>query len=212
MEILELNASIRKATGNSPSRALRRQGMLPAVLYGPGRDTLPLTIVEHDLELALRKAPAGRIVFTLHIHNGETTDRTAMIKDIQVHPLKRRAIHVDFYEVSKDRKITARVPVIAEGKAKGIENGGMLQIICREVEVSCLPYNVPDAIRIDIAALDIGDAIHIRDLHKMEQIDFLDDPDQTVLVISGTMGSDRPEYAAAAAASEPEKVEKTAKK
>lgn len=207
MELLDLNATIRTSTGNSPSRALRRQGLLPAVLYGPGSKTISLTIAEHDLELALRKAPSGRIVFTLHIPDGDPSDRTAMIKDIQIHPMKRNALHVDFYEVAKDRKITAKVPVVADGKSVGIENGGMLQIICRELEISCLPFDVPNAIHIDISALDIGDAVHVQDIQKMPHIDFLDDPDRTVLVISGTMASETPEHAAAQTA-ETETAEK----
>jgi large subunit ribosomal protein L25 len=146
-------------------------------------------------------------VFTLHIPDGDPADRTAMIKDIQIHPLKRKAVHVDFYEVSKDRKITAKVPVIADGKSIGIENGGMLQIICRELEISCLPFDVPNAIHIDISALDIGDAVHVQDIQKMPHIDFLDEPDQTVLVISGTMAAEKPEQAAAEAV-EPEAAEK----
>ena len=153
MEILELNATKRTAVGNSPSRALRREGNIPAVLYGPGSESVLLSIPTIDLERALKKTSASQIIFNMSVKNAETSSRTAMIKEMQIHPLSKKFLHVDFYEISKDRKITVNVPVVVKGKAKGIEDGGMLQIIQREIEVHCLPFDVPASIKIDISDL-----------------------------------------------------------
>jgi large subunit ribosomal protein L25 len=191
LELLDINANIRTTAGNSPSRGLRREGSIPAVLYGPGAESVLLSINAHDLELALKRAPIGQIIFNLQMQNADFPARTAIAKEIQIHPVSRNFLHVDFYEISKDRKILAKVPVAVRGKAKGVENGGILQIILREVEVSCLPFEVPDAIPVDISNLDIGDSIHIGDIPKIENVDFADDAHITVLTISSSMVDDR---------------------
>jgi large subunit ribosomal protein L25 len=98
---------------------------------------------------------------------------------------------VDFYEISKDRKITVNVPVVVKGKAKGIEEGGMLQIIEREIEVLCLPFEVPESISIDITELGIGDSIHVKDLKVAENIELSGDKNDTILTILSTKSDER---------------------
>jgi large subunit ribosomal protein L25 len=191
LELIDINANIRTAAGNSPSRGIRREGNIPGVIYGPGSESVLISINAHDLELALKKAQMSQIIFNLKLQNADFPARSAIAKEIQVHPVSRKFMHVDFYEISKDRKITVKVPIAIRGKAKGVENGGILQSILREVEVSCLPFEVPDAIPVDISSLDIGDSIHIGDLPKMDNIDFADDAQMTVLTISSSMGDDR---------------------
>lgn len=191
MELIDIHANIRTVAGNSPSRGIRREGNIPGVIYGPGSESVLISINAHDLELALKKAPMGQIIFNLQLQNADFPARSAIAKEIQVHPVSRNFMHVDFYEISKDRKITVKVPIAIRGKAKGVEDGGILQSILREVEVSCLPFEVPDAIPVDISNLDIGDSIHIGDLPKMDNIDFADDAQMTVLTISSSMGDDR---------------------
>ncbi|MFH0994871.1 MAG: 50S ribosomal protein L25/general stress protein Ctc, partial [Pseudomonadota bacterium] len=191
MEILELNATMRTATGNSPSRALRREGNVPAVLYGPGSESVLLSISSLDLGHALKKASVNQIIFNLGIQSAETGSRTAMIRELQIHPMSRKFLHVDFYEISKDRKITVNVPVIVKGKAKGIEDGGMLQIIEREIEVLCLPFEVPESIQIDITDLGIGDSIHVKDLKVAENVEIPADNNYTILTILSTKSDEK---------------------
>ena len=191
MEILELNATMRTSAGNSPSRALRREGNIPAVLYGPGSDSVLLSISSLDLEHALKKTSVSQIIFSLAVQNAQTGSRTAMIRELQIHPMSRKFLHVDFYEISKDRKITVNVPVVVKGKAKGIEEGGMLQIIEREIEVLCLPFEVPESIQIDISDLGIGDSIHVKDLKVAENVEIPADNNYTILTILSTKSDEK---------------------
>ena len=191
MEILELTANMRTSAGNSPSRALRREGNIPAVLYGPGTESVMLSISSLDLEHALKKAAVSQIIFNMAVQNAQTGSRTAMIKELQIHPMSRKFLHVDFYEISKDRKITVNVPVVVKGKAKGIEEGGMLQIIEREIEVLCLPFEVPESIQIDITDLGIGDSIHVKDLKVAENVEIPADTNYTILTILSTKSDEK---------------------
>jgi large subunit ribosomal protein L25 len=191
LEILELTATKRTSAGNSPSRALRREGNIPAVLYGPGSESVSLSISSLDLERALKMTSASQIIFNMTVQNAQSGSRTAMIKELQIHPMSRKFIHVDFYEISKDRKITVNVPVAVKGKSKGIEDGGMLQIIEREIEVLCLPFEVPESIQIDITDLEIGDSIHVKDLKIDGNLEIPADTNYTILTILSTKSDEK---------------------
>jgi large subunit ribosomal protein L25 len=184
LELIELKTKIRTATGNGPARRLRMSGQIPAVLYGPKTEPVLISVDKSDLELLLKKGGIGQIVLNLVIKkNGETMTMPAMIKELQTHPVSRNFIHVDFYEIKMDQKITAKIPVITTGKAKGVELGGILQIVRREIEVECLPLAVPESIEIDISDLDIGDSIHVRDIKPEGEIEFLEEDDYTVVTV-----------------------------
>ena len=182
---------MRASTGNSPSRALRREGNIPAVLYGPGSESVLLSISSLDLEHALKKVSVNQIIFNMAIKNAPIGSRSAMIKELQVHPMSRKFLHVDLYEISKDRKVTVNVPVVVKGKARGVEEGGMLQIIEREIEVLCLPFEVPESIQIDITDLGIGDSIHVKDLKVAENVEIPADTNYTILTILSTKSDEK---------------------
>jgi large subunit ribosomal protein L25 len=184
LDLIELKTKIRTTTGNGPARRLRMSGQIPAVLYGPKTEPVLLSVDKSDLELVFKKGGIGQVILNLVIQkNGEKTNRPAMIKELQTHPVSRNFIHVDFYEIKMDQKITAKIPVITTGKAKGVELGGILQIIRRELEVECLPLSVPESIEIDISDLDIGDSIHVGKIHLEGGIEFLEEDDYTVVTI-----------------------------
>ena len=195
MELIEIKTKIRTTTGNGPARRLRISGQIPAVLYGPKTDSVLLSVNKGDLELLFKKGGIGQVVLNLVIQkNGETTTRPAMIKELQTHPVSRNFIHIDFYEIKMDQKITAKIPVITTGTAKGVELGGIVQIIRRELEVECLPLEVPESIEIDISDLDIGDSIHVGKIHLEGGIEFLEEDDYTVVtVVSPKMEDEEPE-------------------
>ena len=106
-----------------------------------------------------------------------------MVKELQTHPVSRNFLHVDFYEIAMDRKIKVKVPIVTTGIAKGVELGGVLQIIRREIEVLCLPFEVPESFEIDISDLDIGDSIHVKDISQEGEIEFLEDEHFTVVTL-----------------------------
>jgi large subunit ribosomal protein L25 len=183
-------------------------GQIPAVLYGPKTEPVLLSVDKNDLELLFKKGGIGQIVLNLVIQkNGETLTTPAMIKELQTHPVSRNFIHVDFYEIQMDQKITAKIPVITTGKAKGVELGGILQIIRRELEVECLPLAVPGSVEIDISDLDIGDSIHVRDIKIEGEIEFLEEDDYTVVTVLSPKMEEEPEEEEEAEEEEAEKEE-----
>jgi large subunit ribosomal protein L25 len=183
LELIELNANIRTTVGNGPARRLRQSGQLPAVLYGPGAETVLLSVNISDFDQVLKKSGASQLLLNLVIQDSETYTRSAMVKELQTHPVSRDFLHVDFYEIAMDRKIRVKVPIVTTGMAKGVELGGVLQIIRREIEVLCLPFEVPESFEIDVADLDIGDSIHVRDISQEGEIEFLEDENFTVVTL-----------------------------
>ena len=183
MELIELKANIRNSVGKGQARALRRAEKIPAVLYGPGTEPVLLSVEINDLEKALKKSTASQALLNLTILNGENTSRTAMIKELQTHPVSRNYQHIDFYEISMDRKIRVKIPVTVKGKSRGVEEGGILQIIRRELEILCLPAEIPETIEIDITDLDIGDSIHVKEIPFEGDIENPADVNFTVITI-----------------------------
>jgi len=144
------------------------------------------------LEQVLKKSTAGEVLVNLTIQNGETTNRTAMIREMQMDPVSRKFLHVDFYEIAMDRKLRVGVPIITKGKSKGVEVGGILQIVRREIELLCLPLDIPDSLEVDITDLDIGDAIHVKDIPLKEGLELPDDVNFTVLTIVSPKREEEP--------------------
>lgn len=198
MELIELKANVRTGRKKGPSRRLRAEGRIPAVLYGPGAETIALSIDTTELDKAIKSKTGSQAFFNMVIDGGDIGNKTAMIKNVQMHPVTRHMIHADFYEIAMDRKIRAMAPVTVTGKCIGVENGGMLQIIRRELEVLCFPNQMPEEIEIDITDLDMGDSVHIQDITAEEGIEFPHDVNFTVLTIL----SGRPEEAGEGAAGE----------
>jgi len=183
LELIQLKAKVREFVGNSPARALRRTGEIPAVIYGPGKETVLLSVSTKELEDIFKKSNVGQVILNLEIQNGGLHTRTAMIKELQVHPVSRKYLHIDFYEISMDRKIKVKVPIVTRGIAKGIDLGGMLQVVRRDIDVLCLPVGIPKAIEIDITELDIGDSIHVRDILLPEGVEIPADVNYTVVTV-----------------------------
>jgi len=183
LERLELQTTARKSTGNSPARSLRRSGHIPAVLYGPKTDPILLSVNTNDLEQVFKKGNVFQIILNLVIQNGKKITKVAMVKELQSHPVSGNFIHIDFYEIDMKRQINVMVPVIIKGQAVGVENGGMLDIVRRELELLCLPGDIPEAIEIDVSDLDIGDAIHIEDIPLGENVEVSADVNFTVVSV-----------------------------
>lgn len=183
MELIELKTNIRTSVGSSQARALRRKKQIPAVLYGRGKKSVLLSVYLSELELALKKSKSSQALLNVVVQNGKTYTKPAIIKELQTHPVGRNILHVDFYEIDMNRKIKIKVPIVTKGKSKGVELGGILQIIRRELEVLCLPLEIPKSFEIDIADLDIGDSVHVKSIPLKDNIEIPADVDFTVLTI-----------------------------
>jgi len=209
MEITELAAQVRKEHKKGPARRLRQQGFVPAIFYGRSAENILLAVNNKEL-LKLHKDKKDHSFIKLIIDDGDKKkiEKLSLIKELQVQPLTGKFYHADFYEVDMKHKLTFEVSLRFTGKAIGVENGGELQHIKREVKVSCLPANLPDHIDVDVSALDIGDSIKVKELKLAEGMTILDPPDAAVAavavikVVKATPEEEEAAAAAAAAAAE----------
>jgi large subunit ribosomal protein L25 len=191
LELLELNANIRRTTGKGAARKLRNKGEIPGILYGPKIDPLLISVNVSELDKVIKQT--GQAPMSLTIGNGESVKKTAMVKELQTEPVSRQFIHVDFYEVAMDQKMLFRVPVEVVGKSPGAEEGGMLQVIRRELDVYCLPSNIPDSIKIDVSGLGIGDAVHVEEISLVDNIEIPAETNFTVVTVVGMAAEEVPE-------------------
>ena len=183
MEQIDLKVQVRKKTGKGPCRALRREGRIPAILYGQKADSIMLSIDFKEFEQIVKKVNIGSVLLNLQIQNGKTITRPAMIKELQTNPVTGAFLHVDFYEIDMQRKITVSVPVVTTGKSAGVEEGGLLQIVRRELELFCLPTAIPEAIEVDISDLNIGDSIHVLEIPLPSDVELPEETDFTVITV-----------------------------
>ena len=203
MKQVEFSAMLRKSSGNGPARVLRRGGSVPAVLYGPTTTPVMLAVNVRDLEHVVQKGNIRRTIFSLTVQDGSTAGpKSAVIKELQTHPVTGQFLHVDFYEIDMNRKLRIMVPLVTQGKAKGEEDGGMLQIIEREIEVFCLPREIPDSLTLDVSALGIGEALHVKDLTLPAGVELPPGENYTLVTVVSPKAE-----AAPAAAAEAEAVE-----
>ena len=185
MEITELAVQVRKEQKKGPARRLRQQGFVPAIFYGRSAKNILLAVKNNEL-LKLHKDKKDHSFIKLIIDDGgkKKIEKLSLIKELQVQPLTGKFYHADFYEVDMEHKLTFEVSLRFTGKAIGVENGGELQHIKREVKVSCLPANLLDHIDVDVSALDIGDSIKVKELIIAEGITVLDPPDAAVAAVA----------------------------
>jgi large subunit ribosomal protein L25 len=183
-EQIKLSATSRTEKGKGVAKRLRSEGKLPAVVYGHKTDPIALTIDSKQLLKLIVEGKSEHKLFGLSIEgNGKPIEKIVMIKELQIHPLKRNFLHVDFFEVAMDEEITLSLVIKLVGEAPGVEMGGMLQQVRREIEIKCLPSQIPDTVEIDVSALNIGDSVHLNDIQLPEGIKVLDDADLTIATV-----------------------------
>lgn len=187
MKQVTLDALIRNETGKGAARKIRAMGRLPGILYGPKNESVSLSIEAHEFNRIVETSKGEQILFTLNLKKAdEITNRLALVKELQIHPVSERIRHIDFYEVYMDEEVRVDVPITITGKAKGVEiENGILEIIKRTVKVSCLPMSIPKEIQVNVSDLGLGEAIHAADLIAPEGIKIIEDPKTTLITIVG---------------------------
>jgi large subunit ribosomal protein L25 len=183
MEATELKAFTRNESGKGPARRFRKEGLIPAVFYGRGEEAIPLSVNSAEL-LKVIKAKKENVFIKLLIEGEKTMEKLSLIKELQIEPVSRRFYHADFYEVRMDHKLTLDVPLRFAGIPIGVQNGGELQHLKRDLKISCLPSGLPDFIEIDVAGLEIGDSIKVQDIRVPEGITVLDPGDVGVAMVA----------------------------
>jgi large subunit ribosomal protein L25 len=163
LETLEIRADARAIKNKRDAKRLLRGGKIPGILYGPKMQAVALEFDQREFSSRIAGLEGSHLV-RLKSTTPTLADKVALIKDMQYHPINGTVIHADLYEVDLSAKITVRVPLHFVGKAAGVIRGGILQPIVREIEVECLPLDIPEFFDVDVSALDIGDSVHIEDL------------------------------------------------
>jgi large subunit ribosomal protein L25 len=163
LETLEIQADTRDAGTKQKARRLRRAGKIPGILYGPKTQPVALELNAKEFSSRVAGLEGSHLV---RLKSGSTTlsEKVALVKDMQHHPISGDVIHADLYEVDLTAKIQVHVPLHFVGKAVGVTRGGILQPIVRELQVECLPLDIPEFFNVEVSGLDIGDGVHIEDL------------------------------------------------
>ena len=179
MSEVVLRGARRDRTGKGYAKALRRQGKIPAILYGVDEDPVPLEVDQKEVQMLLHREGKNAII-SLLLGRERKRDRKTIICDTQYDSVRNELIHVDFKHVALTDTMVVAVPVILKGDSEGVKNeGGILEHILHSVDMKCLLTEIPEHIEVDVAELGLGDSIHVRDL--LEQYPrMVSDPDRTV--------------------------------
>ncbi|MFH0803206.1 MAG: 50S ribosomal protein L25 [bacterium] len=185
MERTILDAHKREQTKKEYCRKIRRDGLVPGVVYGKGMEPMHLTVGLPNLEKVIHTDSGLNVIIDLKVKDEQQQEASylAMIGDLQRDVFQKRIIHVDFHKISLEDVVTATVPVILTGEAPGVKEGGVLDHILWEMEVESLPLQIPEHIEVDISSLKMEDAIHVKDIALIEGVKFLASPEEIIVVV-----------------------------
>lgn len=209
MEDLIIEVHKREETGDGPCRRLRESGWVPGVVYGGGRETLPIRIEKKPLLEALEQGAGENRVFLLKLI-GTDKSRHTMIRDMQIDPVSRRILHIDFQRVLLDAKLRVKVRIELSGTAFGVKNeGGIVDFVSREIEVECLPTLIPQVIDVDLTDLHVGDHVSAGQLRLADGVTLIGDPERIIVSVAhARVEAEGAEGAAAAEGKEPEVIKR----
>lgn len=188
MAEIRIKAWRREPGRKGDARRLRAKGRIPAIVYAKGEESLPIELDSrdvYDLMHGSHAASLESVIVWLDVEDGgESAARPALITEIQHHPVKRNVLHMDFHQVSLTEKIHARIPLVTIGESPGVAAGGILEHALRELEVRCLARDLPEEIAVDTSNLELGQAIHVRDINLGDKVEILNDPELTVVSVA----------------------------
>jgi large subunit ribosomal protein L25 len=169
LETLEIQVDARDKKRKRDAKRLLRSGKIPGILYGPKTQALALEFDKREFTSRVAGLEGSHLV-RLKSASSTLAEKVALVKEMQFHPISGDVIHADLYEVDLTATIQVRVPLHFVGKATGVTRGGILQPIVREIEVECLPLDIPEFFNVDVSALDIGDSVHVAELAMPENV------------------------------------------
>ena len=192
----QITAETRDQTGKGAARSLRREGKVPGVVYGRGLESVPVTVEAGELMRLVQSVSIENTLVDLSVDGedgGDEDSYQVLIREIQRHPFKQEFVHVDFFRIAMDEKIHVDVPLSLTGVPVGVKDkGGVLEHMLRELEVYCLPGNIPERVEIDVSELDIGDSIHVSEI-DLPDVEVLTDPDRSVVAVLAPTIIEEPE-------------------
>ncbi|MFH1645095.1 MAG: 50S ribosomal protein L25/general stress protein Ctc [Candidatus Omnitrophota bacterium] len=205
-----LNAVIREdEMGKEACNRLRRSGLVPAIVYKKGHKAVAIKVDEKELFRVLNTSAGENAIITLKISDGKAVkDKTVIVKESQHNPIKDNVVHVDFHEISLKERIVVCIPVETKGEPEGVKNdGGVLDHVLKELEVECLPTDIPEKIDVSVEVMKIGDSLRVKDLSVPETVKVLTDAEQTVVSVMAPKSEEEAEEGAAEEAiTEPEVI------
>ena len=200
-----LNADRRADTGKGAARSLRREGRVPGIIYGHGRDPQPLTVDARELERLLGSVTESTVI---ELSLDGKTART-LVREIQRHPFKKQVLHIDFQELVAGESIIVRIPLVFRGIPEGVRvGGGIMDTVLRELECEVDPSSIPDHIDVDVTNMTIGHALHVADLTLPAGVTVLDDPEAAVAIVAAPKATELTPAEGVPAIAEPELIRK----
>ena len=187
-----LKAELRETTGKGAARRMRRDGKIPAVVYGRGEETRPLTLDAHDFQVLVKEHSLDTTLVDLEI-DGEGEPVQTLVVEVQAHPYKPEVLHVDFQQIHAGERVTVEVPINLVGTPEGVREGGVLQHVMHVVELSCAVEAIPEAFEVDVSELTIGDSIQISELVVPEGVELHVDPSRTICTVAAPTILELPE-------------------
>ncbi|MFN8008061.1 MAG: 50S ribosomal protein L25 [Terriglobia bacterium] len=207
MALSNVSAEVRSTRGKNAARQLRQRGLVPAVLYGEQKGSIALSVNPKQLSAILHSARGYNTIFTVDLKDGEST--SVMLKEWQLDPVSGSLLHADLLRIAMDKLIQVRIPVTAVGEAKGVKvQGGIFEFVLREIEVECLPADIPETITIEITELELGANVRVSDLPKDSKYKILSEPELVVAHVVSPKEEKVEEVVAAEAPAEPEVIKK----
>ena len=183
MEQVKLKAEIRTKLGKGEVKKIRKAGLIPAVCYGEGEKSIHLEVQLQDLHKALSTSRGENAVINLKISGGHIKDRTVIVKEVQYDPIRDSIHHIDFQHISLTEVIKVKVPVHSKGESPGVKEGGVLEHLLWELEIECLPTQIPERIDVDTSKLAIGDSISVKDLILPPGVKVIQEPEELVIQV-----------------------------
>lgn len=183
MELQTLKVTTREEHGKGAARRTRRAGNIPAILYGLGTEPVSLKVDVRELDLLLRGDQGAHALVDLEVEGNPDLSGPAILKEVQRHPIRGNTVHADLLRIDLTHKIHTLVSIKLEGVCPGVIEGGVIDYQIREIEVLCLPLEVPDAIMGDISVLNIGDSMHVNDLVAPDNVEILTPGDRAVVAV-----------------------------
>ena len=184
MEKIQFQAELREKTGKGIARETRRTGFIPAILYGPGVEPILMKIVKKLAERTIIHLESHNVMADLILKkDGKDETIKTVVKEIQIEPVTREILHIDFYQLRMDKLIVMEIPVHLLGEPIGIEQGGVLEQELREIKIEALPKDIPDKIEVDISKLSIGDTLLVKDLSLPEKVRLIEEEERVIISI-----------------------------
>ncbi len=195
---VKLAAQVRSETGRTAVNKIKSQGFVPAVIYSHNETPVCLQVGARDIDTLLSHAVGEHLLVELAITGGAS--RLAIIQEVQHHPVTQAVLHVDFHGVSADEEIESSIPVEAVGEPVGVKSfGGILEQLVRSITIKCLPKDLPEVLNVDVTALNVGDAIHVKDLQLPAGVTAVDGDVTVFLVAEPNVAAEAPAAEAPAA-------------